>query len=73
MNIFVIDKANKQNLGIIDFIPRKEERIILNIGWKNLECKVCCIVYNPNEHGVLVFVDVVENYYDIMIGEIKWS
>lgn len=40
---------------------------------ENLECKVCCIVYNPNEHGILVFVDVVENYYDIMIGEIKWS
>lgn len=39
MNIFVIDKANKQNLGIIDFIPRKEERIILNNGWKTLNVK----------------------------------
>lgn len=73
MNIFVIDKAVKQNLGVIDFIPRREERIILNNGWKNLECKVCCVVYSPKEHVVLVFVDVVENYYEKMISEIKWS
>lgn len=73
MNIFVIDKAVKQNLGVIDFIPRREERIILNNEWENLECKVCCVVYEPKEHGVLVFVDVVENYYEKMINEIKWS
>lgn len=73
MNIFVIDKAVKQNLGVIDFIPRREERIILNNEWENLECKVCCVVYKPKEHGVLVFVDVVENYYEKMINEIKWS
>ena len=73
MNIFVIDKAVKQNLGTIDFIPRREERIILNNGWKNLEYKVCCVVYNPREHATLVFVDVVENYYEKIISEIKWS
>lgn len=72
MNIFVIDKATKQNLGTIDFIPKIEERIILNND-RNLECVVCCVVYNPREHGVFIFVNVVENYYNKMISEIKWS
>ena len=26
-NVFVIDKATKCNLGLIDFIPRKDDRI----------------------------------------------
>ncbi len=72
-NIFVIDKAVKQNLGVIDFIPRREERIILNNGWREFECIVCCVVYEPREHGILVFVDVVEPYYSKMISDIKWS
>lgn len=72
MNIFVIDKDTRQNLGTIDFIPRKEERIILNNAWKNLECKVRCVVYHPKEHSVLVFVDVVENYYEKMTANIEW-
>ena len=72
MNIFVIDKATKKNIGVIDFIPRIGERMILNIGWKNLECNVECIVYYTKEHGVLVFVNIVENYYEKMISDIKW-
>lgn len=73
-NIFVIDKITKENLGIIDFIPRREERIILKSKRQNnLECKVCCIMYHPIEHAVLVFVDVVEPYYSKMISEIKWK
>ena len=26
-NIFVIDKTTKCNLGVLDFIPRKDDRI----------------------------------------------
>lgn len=72
MNVFVIDKETKESLGVIDFIPRREERVILNNGNRDLECKVCCVVYYPKNHGILVFVDVVENYYEKMISEIKW-
>ena len=72
MNIFVIDKATKVNVGNIDFIPRKEDRIILQTQWKNLEYKVACVVYEPKEHATLIFVDVVENYYEKMIKDIKW-
>ena len=72
MNIFVIDKAIKENIGMIDFIPRREERIVLNTQWKNLECKVACVVYVPNQNAALVFGDVVENYYEKMIKDIKW-
>lgn len=72
MNIFVIDNAVKENIGIIDFIPRREERLILNTQWKNLECTVACVVYIPKENAVLVFVNVVESYYEKMIKDIKW-
>lgn len=30
-NIFIIDKATKQNLETLDFIPRKDERIVLKL------------------------------------------
>lgn len=72
MNIFVIDKITKKNIGMIDFLPRTEERIILNTQWKNLECIVVCVVYEPKEHAILVFVNVVENYYEKMIKDIEW-
>ena len=73
-NIFVIDKGTKENLGVIDFTPRREERIILKRNeWHSLECKVCCIVHELREHATLVFVDVVEPYYSKMIAGIKWK
>ena len=74
MNIFVIDKATKKNLGILDFIPRKEERLVLKDGeWKNIECVVVCVLYEPKEHGVLIFVDITEPYYSAMVSEIQWK
>ena len=73
MNIFVIDKNTKENLGIIDFIPRKDDRIILNKTWKNLEYKVECVVYEPKEHAVFVFVNIVEPEYSAMLSDIKWK
>lgn len=73
-NIFVIDKASKQNLGILDFIPRKDERLVLKeCEWKNIECVVACVLYEPREHATLIFVDIVEPYYYSMISEIKWK
>ena len=31
MNIFVIDKASKKNVGVIDFIPQKDDRMVIKI------------------------------------------
>ena len=74
MNIFVIDKTTKKNLGFLDFIPRKEERIVLNDGErKTIECIVACVLYEPKEHAVLIFVDIVEPYYSAMVSEIQWK
>lgn len=74
MDIFVIDKAAKQNLGALDFIPKKDERIVLEGNRReDIECIVSCILYVPKEHAILVFVDIVEPYYSAMISEIKWS
>lgn len=73
MNIFVIDKELKKNVGIIDFIPRKEDRIILNNKYGNVEYKVQCIVCYPKENAILVFVNAVENYYEKIINEIDWK
>ena len=53
-NIFLIDKDTKENLGNIDFIPKREDRIIITRSWKRLEYKVKCIVYCLDENGVLV-------------------
>lgn len=74
MNIFVIDKETKQNLGILDFIPRREEHIVLkDREWKNVECIVNCVLYEPKEHAILIFVNIVEPYYSRMVSEIKWK
>lgn len=70
--IFVIDTKTNEHIATIDFIPRREDRIIVNTQWKNLECKVGCVLYHPKEHATLVFVDVVENYYEVKIKDIKW-
>lgn len=72
-NIFIIDRDTKENVGMIDFLPRKEERIIINYNGRNLEYKVYRVVYHPSENGVLVFVDLVDNYYEKMIKNIKWQ
>lgn len=76
MNIFVIDKATKKNLGIIDFIPNRQDRIMLKIvvdgTWTDGECIVESIFYYPENHGILVFISVVEPYYYNMIKDIEW-
>lgn len=74
MNVFVIDKTTKQNLGVLDFIPRKDERLVLKESeWKNIECVVACVLYEPKEYAVLIFVDIVEPYYSSMVSKIKWK
>lgn len=72
-NIFVIDKATKCNLGLINFIPHKDERILLKKTMRgDVEVVVNCVLYNPLEHATLVFVNVVEPYYTAMVKEIEW-
>nr|DAH30218.1 MAG TPA: hypothetical protein [Caudoviricetes sp.] len=74
-NIFVIDKATKCNLGVLDFIPRKDDRISMKASeWKEIEVEVVveCVLYAPWEHATLVFVSIVEPYYTAMVKEIKW-
>ncbi len=56
-NIFIIDKATKQNLGMLDFIPRKDDRIVLKISeWTRAEGVVVCVLYEPLENGILVLL-----------------
>lgn len=69
MSIFVIDKDIKTCIGIIDFIPQKESRLILS----KIEYKVEGIVYDPKEHATLIFVTPVKKYYSNLIKEIKWN
>lgn len=71
-NIFIIDVDTKERVGMIDFLPRREERIIINYHGRNLEYKVGCVVYHPSENGILVFVNLVDNYYEKIIKNIKW-
>ena len=62
----------REGVGMIDFLPRREERIIINYHGRNLEYKVGCVVYHPSENGILVFVNLVDNYYEKIIKNIKW-
>ncbi len=71
-NIYIIDIDTKERLGMIDFLPHREERMIINYHGRNLEYKVGCVVYNPSENGIFVFVKLVDNYYEKMIKNIKW-
>ena len=72
-NVFVIDKATKCSLGLIDFIPRKDDRISMKASeWKEIEVVVKCVLYEPLEHATLVFVNIVESYYTAMVKAIKW-
>lgn len=74
MNIFVIDKATRQNLGILNFIPRIEEHIVLKESeTENIECIVECVLYDPREHAVIIFVNIVEPYYTSLLKEVKWG
>ena len=77
MNIFVIDKDTKTNIGILDFIPKMNERIILNSSeWKEWEYVVDCVLHYPKEHGVLVFVEkisITDIHYSQIIKDIKWN
>ena len=59
-NIFLIDKDTKENLGNIDFIPKREDRMIITRSWKRLEYKVKCIVHCPDENGVIEDVEFLE-------------
>lgn len=72
-NVFVIDKATKCNLGLIDFIPRKDDRISMKASeWKEVEVTVECVLYEPLEHAVLVFVNITEPCYTPLVKSIKW-
>ena len=72
-NIFVIDKTTKCNLGVLDFTPRKDDRISMKASEeKEIEVVVECVLYDPLEHATLVFVSIVEPYYIAMVKEIKW-
>jgi hypothetical protein len=73
-SIFIIDKNKKECIGIIDFIPRKEERFFFN----DNEYIVDCILYcpsknNPQKNIILVFVKLVERYYSNIIKDITWD
>ncbi len=72
MNIFVINKDTMESIGRLDFLPRTSERLILDVkGW-SIEYVVGTIVHNPKENAVLVFVKVVEPYYETRISEIRF-
>lgn len=72
-NIFVIEKTTKCNLGLLDFIPRKDDRISMKKSEKEeIEVAVECVLYEPLEHTTLVFVNIVEPYYTPLVKEIKW-
>ena len=64
----------KKNIGNIDFIPHKEDRIILNLNNDvQKECVVGTVMYMPDEHTILVFVDVLTGlYYGTMVDDIQW-
>ena len=68
-NTFVVDFDTKECVGIINFIPRREERVVLS----EKEYKVMCVVYDPKERSVLVFVNMVDNYYSALFKDIKWN
>lgn len=72
MNIFLIDKMTKMNIGKIDFIPHKEDRIILNNDGRK-ECLVGAVMYIPDAYTTLVFVDILSGlYYGEMVDDIQW-
>lgn len=74
MNIFVIDKVSKRNLAIIDFTPKKEDRIhLVDSFGREIECIVECLLFEPKERNILIFVSVVEPYYSAMVKEIVWQ
>lgn len=72
-NIFVIDKNTKCNLGMLDFIPHKGDRISMKASErKEMEVEVECVFYEPLEHATLIFVNIVEPYYTALVEAIKW-
>jgi len=73
MRTYVIDKITKNNLAILDFAPRKDDRFAININGKNCECIVNCVLYELHEKATLVFVTIHEPYYSEMIKDIKWN
>ena len=72
LTVFLIDKMTKKNIGNIDFIPHKEDRILINSDVQN-EWVVGTVMYIPEEHTILVFVDVLTGlYYGAMVDDIQW-
>lgn len=67
--IFIIDLDIKECLGSSDFVPRREERILLD----GKEYKVSCVLYHPEQNATLVFVKLVDRYYSDIIKDIKWT
>lgn len=47
-------------------------KIVVDGTWTDGECIVESIFYYPENHGILVFVSVVEPYYYNMIKDIEW-
>jgi len=68
-NIFVIDMDIKESIGVIDFLPQREERLLLD----SREYKVACVAHHPEQHATLIFVRLVEKLYSNMIKDIKWN
>lgn len=73
MKTYIVDIQTKNALDVIDFIPRKDERIILNNGWQKNECVVDCVVHDTSKKMTIVFVNIVEPCYSDMISRISWS
>lgn len=72
-SVFVIEEATKCNLGVIDFIPNRGDRISMKASeWKEIEVVVECVLHDPLEHATLVFVNKVEPCYIKIMNDIKW-
>lgn len=73
MITYIVDIATKNNLAMCDIVPRKGERIALDINGKTLEYVVGCILYDLSSKSVIVFVSIVPSYYTEMEKDIKWN
>lgn len=72
-SVFVIEEATKCNLGVIDFIPNRGDRISMKASeWREMEVEVECVLHDPLEHATLIFVNIVESCYIKMVKEIRW-
>lgn len=61
-NIFVIDKTTKCNLGVLDFTPRKDDRIYSEREVDNMVRKVNNRLYKINTYASAHIIEVDDNY-----------